>query len=147
MNLLANLKLVTVKRQTKQAVEVLRRNKVIERLAEQIEMAKAKDEGRVYVATRQRKVKNGETGENKTVETAKRLREWWWVAADGKKMNITLKYGTRVIEITKGKTAVEIASEKELVATLEMLKKAVGAGELDGQIEAAAGAVKAGFRK
>ena len=41
----------------------------------------------------------------------------------------------------------ELPSEKELVATLEILKQAVEGGELDGQIEAVAGAVTAGFKK
>ncbi len=41
----------------------------------------------------------------------------------------------------------ELASEKELVATLEILRSAVENGELDTQIEAVAGAVKAGFKK
>ena len=41
----------------------------------------------------------------------------------------------------------ELAGEKELVATLEILKQAVESGELDAQIEAVAGAVKAAFKK
>ena len=147
MSLLANLKLVTAKKPTQIAPATLRRNKVIERLAEQIELAKAKQEGRTYSATRQRRVTDEQTGQKRTVETAKRMREWWWAAADSKKTHISLRYGARVIEIAKGKTAVEIGSEKELVATLELLKKAVESGELDAQIEAAAGAVRAGFRK
>ena len=141
MNILANLKLVAAKKQTRIAPATLRRNKVIERLAEQIELAKAKKEGRTYNATRQRRVKDEQTGEKRTVETVKRMREWWWVAVDSKKVHINLKYGMRVIEIAKGKTAVEIGSEKELVETLELLKRAVEGGELDAQIEAAAGKV------
>ena len=147
MNLLAKLKLVEAKKTTQLSATALRRNKVTARLAEQIELAKAKLEGRTYSATRQRRVTDEQTGEKRTVETAKRMREWWWVAADGKKMNIVLKYGAKVIEIAKGKTAIEIAGQQELLATLELLKQAVESGELDAQIEAAAGAVKAGFRK
>lgn len=147
MNLLAKLKLVEAKKTTQISATALRRNKVVARLDEQIELAKAKLEGRTYSATRQRRVTDEQTGEKRTVETAKRMREWWWVAADGKKINIVLKYGAKVIEIAKGKTAIEIASEKELVATLELLRQAVEGGELDAQIEATAGAVKAGFRK
>ena len=147
MSLLSNLKLVAAKKPPKIEPAKQRRNKVIERLSEQIELAKAKQEGRIYSATRQQRIKDEQTGEKRTVETAKRLREWWWLAADSKKINIVLRYGAKVIEIAKGKTAVEIGGEKELVATLELLKKAVEGGELDTQIEAAAGAVKAGFKK
>ena len=147
MSLLANLKLTAAKKLTQTAPAVLRRNKVSERLAEQIELAKAKQEGRIYSATRQRRVTDEQTGEKRTVDAAKRMREWWWMAADGKKVNIALRYGAKVIEIAKGKTAIEIAGQQELVATLELLKKAVEDGELDAQIEAAAGAVKTGAKK
>ena len=148
MNLMANLKLVAAQKPKQQmSIAVLRRNKVAEQLAEQIELAKAKLDGRTYVAMRQRRVKDEQTGEKRTVEARKRMREWWWQAVDSKKLHIALRYGVRVIEIGKGKTAVEIGSEKELVATLELLKKAVEVGELDAQIEAAACAVKAGFKK
>ena len=148
MNLMANLKLVAAQKPKQQmSIAVLRRNKEAEQLAEQIELAKAKLDGRTYVAMRQRRVKDEQTGEKRTVEAQKRMREWWWQAVDSKKLHIALRYGVRVIEVAKGKTAVEIGSDKELVATLELLKKAVEAGELDAQIEAAAGAVKAGFKK
>ena len=147
MNLLAKLKLVEAKKTTQLSAAALRRNKVVARLDEQIELAKAKLERRAYSATRQRRVTDEQTGEKRTVETEKRMREWWWVAADGKKMNIVLKYGAKVIEIAKGKTAIEIAGQQELVATLELLKRAVEGGELDAQIEATADAVRAGFKK
>jgi len=147
MSLLAKLKLVEAKKTTQISATTVRRNKVVARLAEQIELAKAKLEGRAYSVTRQRCVTDEQTGEKRTVETEKRMREWWWVAADGKKMNIVLKYGAKVIEIAKGKTAIEIAGQQELVATLELLKKAVESGELDAQIDATAGAVRAGFGK
>ena len=147
MSLLAKLKLVEAKKTTQISATALRRNKVVARLAEQIELAKAKLDGRTYSVTRQRRVTDEQTGEKRTVETEKRMREWWWVAADGKKMNIVLKYGAKVIEIAKGKTAIEIAGQQELLTTLELLKQAVENGELDAQIEATAGAVRAGFGK
>ena len=59
--------------------------------------------------------------------------------ADNGKLCVSLKYGAKIIEIAKGRTAVELASEKELVATLEILKHAVESGELDAQIETVGG--------
>ncbi len=53
----------------------------------------------------------------------------------------------KVIEIAKGKSAVEVGDGAELIAALETLKMAVDGGELDTQIEAVAGAVKAAFKK
>jgi hypothetical protein len=42
---------------------------------------------------------------------------------------------------------VEVTSPEELINTLETIKAAVEAGELDGQIEAASQSLSAGFQK
>jgi hypothetical protein len=56
-----------------------------------------------------------------------------------------VRYGTKLLELAKGKWAVEVGTEKDLVPTLELLKGAVLAGELDTQIEAAANKLRDGF--
>jgi hypothetical protein len=45
----------------------------------------------------------------------------------------------------KDKSCVEVETGEQLIATLNLLKKAVEAGELDAEIEAASGALKANF--
>ena len=146
MSTLANLKLVTAKRPAQLSPVIQRRNKIALRISEQIEMAQAKLDGKLYAPTKQRTVKDAETGEITTVNVAKRVKEWWFTTSSGK-LCVSLRYGAKIIEITKGKTAVELASEKDLVTTLEILRQAVNDGEMDAQIEAVAGAVKAGFKK
>lgn len=146
MSALASLKLVAAKRAVQLSPVIQRRNKVSMRIAEQIESAQAKLDGRLYAPMKQRTVKDEETGEIKTVQVAKRVKEWWFTTDNGK-LCVSLRYGAKTVEIAKGKTAVELTSDKELVATLEALRQAVNAGELDAQIEAVAGAVKAGFKK
>jgi len=47
----------------------------------------------------------------------------------------------------KGKTAVELASAKELVATLETISAAVNAGELDAAMEAASTKLRSAFTR
>lgn len=69
----------------------------------------------------------------------------WWFVADNGKLVLSVRYGTKVLELAKGKWAVEVGSEKDLVPTLELLKGAVLAGELDTQIEAAADKLREGF--
>lgn len=142
MTALANLKLVNAKRPVHLSPVVQRRNKVAKRIYEQIELAKSKLEGASFNPTRLRSIKDAETGLNKTVSVPKRVKEWWFKSDSGK-LCLSLRYGAKVIEITKGKTAVELAGEKDLVATLEVLKQAVESGELDAQIEAVCGAVTA----
>ena len=141
MSALANLKLVAAKRAVQLSPVIQRRAKISLRISEQIAIAQSKLDGKLYAPTKQRKVKDEETGEIKTVEVAKRVKEWWFTTDSGK-LCVSLRYGAKVIEIAKGKTAVELASDKDLVATFEVLRQAVNAGELDAQIEAVAGAVK-----
>ena len=85
-------------------------------------------------------------GSRKTIEHQKRVRPWWFVANDGK-VCLNIRYGSRVIEFAKGKSAVEVASADELLKALEIIKGAIEAGELDTQIEQVSGAVRAGFGK
>ncbi len=138
MSALEKLKLVVAKRPVQLSPVIQRRNKVAKRISEQIELAKAKQEGTSFNPTRLRTVKDAETGLNKTVSAPKRVKEWWFKADSGK-LCVSLRYGVKIIEVAKGKTAVELPSEKELVATLEILRSAVENGELDAQIEAASG--------
>ena len=56
-----------------------------------------------------------------------------------------MRYGTKVLELARGKVAVEVGAEKDLVPTLELIKTAVLNGELDTQIEAAANKLRDGF--
>jgi hypothetical protein len=146
MSALANLKLIVAKRPSQVSPVFARRNAVSKRLAEQIELAKAKQEGRVFAATKLRRVKNAETGEVTKVEAAKRVKAWWFTADNGK-VCVSLRYGAKLVELAKGKTGVELANAKDLVTTLETLKEAVVSGELDTQIEAVSSATKAAFKK
>jgi hypothetical protein len=146
MSALANLKLIAAKRPVQLSPIVLRRNKVSKRIYEQILLAQALKDGKTYAPTKQRTVKDEETGETKTVQVAKKIKEWWFLSSTGK-LCVSLKYGAKVVEFAKGKTAVELANGDELVPTLETLKQAVESGELDTQLEAVSGAVKAAFKK
>ena len=138
--LLTTLKLTAATEATAQPAIMQKRNKVLSKLAEQIELAKAKAQGLEYTVTRIRTMKD-ENGSSQTISQSKRVRECWWMGENGK-VCLTLRYGARVIELAKGKNAVELASQDELIKTLETLKEAVIAGELDAQIEMASGAIR-----
>jgi hypothetical protein len=111
-----------------------------------VELAKAQQAGTTFAPTRFRTVVENDTGIRKQIETHKRVKQWWFITDTGK-LAITLRYGSKVIELAKGKSAVEIANEKELVPVLETLKGAVLAGELDQQIDAAANKLREGFER
>jgi hypothetical protein len=146
MSALANLNLVSAKRPMQLSPVIQRRNKVAKRLHEQIQLATAKLEGKLYAPSKLRTVKDDETGESKSISVPKRIKEWWFANNNGT-ICVQLRYGAKVVEIAKGKTAVEIASAADIVPTLETLKAAVEGGELDAQLEAVSGATKANFKK
>ena len=145
MSILASFKFTAAKKPAQQPVVVQRRNKLSKKLYEQIELARAQRDGRVYAPTRMRRYKNAETGIAQMIETPKRIKAWWWTGQDGK-LCLSVFYGSRTLSFGKGKAAIEVGSVDELVATLEAVKKAVEAGELDTEIEAASGALKANFK-
>ena len=144
MTALNGLKLVGAQKPTHLSPTQQRRNKLAKRLWEQIELAKAQQAGTTFAPTRFRSVVQNDTGLRKQIEVAKRVKAWWFTAENGK-LVLSVRYGTKVLELAKGKWAVEVGSDKELVPTLELLKGAVHAGELDVQIEAASAKLKEGF--
>jgi hypothetical protein len=91
-------------------------------------------------------VVQNDTGIRRQIEVAKRVKAWWFTADNGK-LAVSVRYGTRLIELGKGKFAVEVGSDKDLLPVLEVLKAAVLAGELDTQIEAASVKLRSGFGK
>jgi hypothetical protein len=143
MTALTSLKLTSAKKPTQMTPVQQRRNKLAKRLWEQIELAKAQQSGLTFAPTKLRTITNTETGERKQIETKKRLKTWWF--ADKGKLVLSVRYGTKVLELAKGKWAVEVGSEKDLVPTLELLKGAVLDGELDAQIEVASSKLREGF--
>jgi hypothetical protein len=146
MSALESLKLTTAKKPTHIPAIVFRRNKLSSKLWEQIQLAKSQIEGTLFVVTKFKSIKDKETGLRKQVEIPKRIREWWF-RNDAGKVCVSVKYGTKVIELAKGKHSVEVENAQALVKALETIKSAVEQGELDAQIESASGALKLGFKK
>ncbi len=146
MSTLDSLKLTTAKKPTHIPAIVFRRNKLSNRLWEQIQLAKSQIDGTTFVVKKFRSIKDRETGLRRQVEIPKRIREWWF-RNDAGKVCVSVRYGTKVIELAKGKHSVEVENALALVKALETIKSAVEQGELDTQIEAASGALKLGFKK
>ena len=141
---LTSLKLVTAKRPSDVPPVVKRRNRLIAKIWEQTELAKSVLEGKTYAPLHTRKIKDRETGEARRVETPKRVKAWWFTADNGK-VCLTVKYGAKVLELAKGKSAIEVGTMAELIPTLDILKAAIDAGELDTQLVTASETLRTGF--
>jgi len=142
---LASLKLTNTRKPTQQPAIIQQRNKLAKRIWEQMELAKAQQSGGTFASKRLKSIYDAD-GVRKTVEVSKRIKPWWFVGDTGK-VCFNVRYGSKLLELAKGKTAVEVSSAEELVRTLGVIKTAVENGELDSQIDTASGALRAGFRK
>ncbi len=136
MSALANLNLVTDTKQRHMAVVQVRRNKLSSRLWEQLMLAKSQIDGAPFVVTRFRSFTDRETGLRKQMEVPKRLKPWWFVSEEGK-VCFSVRYGSHILELAKGKMSVQVDSATDLVKAIEQLKQAVEEGALDPQIEQA----------
>ena len=146
MAVLSALKLVSATRTQVKDPVVQRRNKLVEKLQEQLLMAESKLTGRVYAPTKIRTVVD-EAGDRKTVEVPKKVREWFWMG-EGGKVNMSIKYGAATLYLNaKNATAIELPSMEELVSVIKSLKVAVLDGEFDKAIESATKATREGFGK
>jgi hypothetical protein len=145
MSTLTQLKITNTRKPTQQPAIIQQRNKLAGKIGEQILLARALAAGETYTQKRY-KIQRMEDGSSRTVEVAKRVRQWWW-AGDGGRVCVNIRYGSKVLELAKGKSTVEVASNDELISTLSLIQSAVTAGELDTQIEAASGAVRKGFKQ
>ena len=145
-SLLTQLKLSDARKPNQIPQVVQRRNKLAKRVWQQIELAKAQEQGAQFRVAKFKSYTDTQTGERKQVETQMLVKQWWFTTQAGK-LAVSVRYGSKVLELAKGKFAVEIAHEKDLAKTLDAIKTAVLAGELDVQIEAAATTLRAAFAK
>jgi len=146
MSTLTALKLTEIKKPNQVPQIVQRRNKLAKRLWQQIELAKAHEQGAQFRITKFKSYTDNETGLRKQVEKQMLIKQWWFTT-DAGKLAISVRYGSKVLELAKGKYAVEVAHEKDLVKTLDVIKSAVLAGELDAQIATASVNLSKGFGK
>ena len=143
-SILSSLKFISAKRQISVDPVQFRREKLSKMLDEQIAIATAYMNNTTYQATRKKKVRD-ESGNVQIVEVQKNVKTWWFT--NDNKVALTVRYGNRAIEFSKGKNAIEISDAKNLLTTLEKIKQAVMEGQLDEQLTQASNNVKARFKK
>ena len=144
--LLSSLTIVQAKRQSLADPIVFRRMKLIRKLDEQINLANAVLNGTTYVVKRLKNIKNEQNGEIRSFEVVRNVRPMFFKATNNK-LCVQVRYGSKVVELAKGKNAIQVDDEKTLVKVLETVRSAVFDGELDEQIAIASDAVKTRFKK
>ena len=132
---LNTLKFTDAKRPKNQSPIVQRRNKLISKLWEQLELAKAKHSGKDFIVKRYKNIKDLE-GNVKSIEKPKRIKPWWFTSSTGA-LCINVFYGSKLLELANGKTAVEATDLANVIEVLEILKHEAEIGTFDAAIEAA----------
>ena len=122
-----------------------RRNKLSNQLWQQIQFAKSQLEHTHFVIKRRVTVKDSE-GNYKSIERPKRIKPWWFMAADGN-LCLSVFYGSKRLEIIPDKTFISVKKMNDLIEALELLKSETEAGSFDAAIEHASGALKLNFNK
>lgn len=138
------LKLVSAVRRRKSVADI-RREKLLGKLDDQIGLATALIAGTEFQAKRSRVVVDAD-GRRERALVPTSVKQWWWKASDGKLL-FTVNYGTKALELAKGKAAIEVGSMQELVEALQSVRAAAEAGELDGHIETASAALGVAFKR
>jgi hypothetical protein len=147
MTALSSLQLAISKKAVKATPIVHRRNKLVAKIHEQLELCEAKMNGQLYAPKKLRTYINKQTGERMTVEVAKRIKEWHWIAPDGL-IHLSVKYGSKVLPLASdGSNAIVCVNKEALIQALKTLKIAVLDGELDAAITEASNYTKSGFIK
>ena len=144
MSTLNALKLVAVQKLSHGNPMQKRRNKLVKCIWEQIELARAEQAGTTFEPVKFGSYTDKETGVRKQVESNKRVKAQWFTAENGK-LALSVRFGPKVLELAKGKYAVEVAEKNDLVEVLDVVRTAVNNGELDAAIENAAKKLRDGF--
>jgi hypothetical protein len=135
MSVLQTLKLA-VKPVFQPTAEYTRRQKLIVRLQEQQRLAEATIAGKSY--HRMRWVLGAdEDGEPERQQRSVRIRQWWSKDAAGTVL-MTVRYGRKMVELSKGLNAIHVGDISALPAVINQLIKAVEGCELDAQLSAIA---------
>ena len=119
MALLNSHKLTLYKRNNRNNSFLKRRRKLIAKIDEQILLATDSN----YKPTKTKWVHN-EDGTERKLEIPKRIRRWW-TELQGGTILLTIRYGNKVIELEKGKNAIELSSKVKIKPTLQSIKQAV----------------------
>lgn len=142
---LAALKLTNNRQPSNATAEVQRRVKLVRRLQEQAELARAAAAGQRYAPEKTRWVRDAQ-GEKQARTVQKRVKQWWF-ATDTGRLALTVRYGSAILELAKGKFSIDVADITQMPDTITIVCDAVSTGELDAQIAAAATSLRKGFKK
>ena len=134
MSHLAKLNLKTVQRVVQKDPVIMRRDKLLAGIAEQMLVLDAAGRGESYITKIKRWRADG-NGDKVLVEVPKRVRPWFFQQDNG--WYVQCRYGARILTINGKSNAVFVNKLEDVAGVLDALKAATESGELDGAVLAA----------
>ena len=125
MSTLKSLNIVALPKLSKNDPTLQRRVKLLTQLEQQRELAANPN----FVVSLQ-KWRKQEDGSKLLVERQKRVKKWWVIDIMGNCF-FTVRYGSRLLELEKGKAAITVGNKENLIAVVEAVIAAVKNGEFD----------------
>jgi hypothetical protein len=122
----AKLNFVSLPKNFRNDPVMRRREKMLSQLEQQRNLAMDPS----YTIVQQRWVRD-ENGVKQPVERHKQIKRWWLRNGMGDCLLI-IRYGSRVLELQKGKAAIDTGGEANLVPVIEEIMRMTKEGELDG---------------
>lgn len=111
-----------------------RQQKLLSKIEEQQEIAKCLLEGLEFQAYKYKNITDPETGVKNKVKVPKRICPWIYQIKESYFLEI--KYGSKSLELAKGKTTITVGEKDKLPDVLAIVAESVKAGELDAQLNA-----------
>lgn len=133
MSVLANLKLSETSPRAKLSPVARKRQKLLEQIDLQLKAATAFLAGETFQQEVQRWTRVEGSNERQLVTKSKPVRPWWWRNDVGQLM-LSVRAGNRLLELAQGKVSIEVGAPEDLQKTIETLREAIAAGELDEQL-------------
>lgn len=119
------LNIVALPKLSKNDPTLQRRIKLLTQLEQQRELAANPN----FVVSLQ-KWRKQEDGSKLLVERQKRVKKWWVIDIMGNCF-FTVRYGSRLLELEKGKAAITVGNKENLISVVEAVIAAVKNGEFD----------------
>jgi len=130
MSVLKGLNIAVLPKLSNNDPVIKRRVKLLIQLEQQLELANNPN----YVVSLQ-KWRKQEDGSKLLVERQKRVKKWWLVDTSGN-LFFTVRYGAKLIEFEKGKSAISVGAVANLISVIEAVIGAVKNGEFDALLAA-----------
>jgi hypothetical protein len=125
MSMLKALNIVALPKISKNDPTLQRRIKLLTQLEQQRELAANPN----FIVLTQKWIKQDD-GNKALVDKQKRVKKWWVIDMSGVCF-FTVRYGSKLIEIEKGKAAITVGNKENLVSVIDAVIGAVKNGEFD----------------